>query len=38
MKKFNGSMGWLVFWAIFCFPAAIVYWCMRQEEVKNNPK
>ncbi len=34
MKKFNGSYGWLWFWIIGGWPIAIVYWAVRQEEVK----
>ena len=22
--KYKGSFGWLIFWALFCFPVAIV--------------
>ena len=34
MRKFNGSYGWLWFWIIGGWPIAIVYWAVRQEEVK----
>lgn len=34
MKKFNGHWGWFWFWIIMMFPVAIIYWAVKQEEVK----
>ncbi len=34
MKKFNGSYFWLWTWIFLCFPVAVIYWAVKQEEVK----
>jgi len=33
-KKFNGSWGWVIFWAIIFWPVAIVYFFMNYGEEK----
>ena len=32
-KHFVGSTFWIIFWIIFFFPIAIIYWAVRQEEL-----
>ena len=32
-KHFVGSTFWIIFWIIFFFPIAIIYWVVRQEEL-----
>jgi len=32
-KHFVGSTFWMIFWIILCFPVAIIYWAVRQEEL-----
>ena len=34
MKKFNGSWGIFWLWMILFFPASLIYWLAKQEEVK----
>jgi RNA polymerase subunit RPABC4/transcription elongation factor Spt4 len=29
-SKPAGSLGWLIFWILFCFPVAILYYLMRR--------
>ena len=30
-KKFHGSVGWLIFWIIMCWPVAIFYYFFNYE-------
>jgi hypothetical protein len=34
MKKFNGSVLYFFIWLVVCWPIALIYWIVKQEEVK----